>query len=320
MSKVYNCFPFFNELDILDIKMSQEYEAVDFFVISESTTDFMGRPKPLFFLENSQRYERYRDKIIHCIVDDMPDHHDPFEREYHQRHSLLKVAAQAADDDVFIISDADEILRASSIERVRGLQGIAIFDMPMFQFYMNLRQAPDGWRAAYAVTNRFLGRIDHIAQFRWDRSGLDTVLAGEGEQFILPDAGWHFTHLGGVEALKHKLASYSHARDAWPRLMKEGDNLQKHIMAGGIVGNLKERSEYIPISYPYFPLHINDNQTFYQHKNFIKDPYAALRDLQALYKATLDEICLSMADRTDGVDVLYGLPPHEYAKLSGMIP
>lgn len=316
MSKVYNCFPFFNELDILDLKLAQEYEHVDYFVISESAKDFMGRPKPLVFSENINRYAQYLDKIIHIVVEDMPDHDDPFEREYHQRHSFFPVASQASDEDIFIISDADEILRKEAIDAVRNLNGIAIFDMPMFQFYMNLRQAPSGWTACYAASNRFLKKIAHVSKFRWDRSTLASILGSDGTLLNIADAGWHFTHLGGIDSLKVKFNSYSHANDPWPRLMIRDNNLYNHIVAGGIVGNLKERAEFIPISYPYFPLQINNNQSFYLEKGFIKDPYVALAELQNLYKKTLDDICRMKRDSKEPIGVLYGLLPSEYARMA----
>lgn len=313
MSKIYNCFPFFNELDILELKLAQEYHLVDYFVISESTKDFMGRSKPLFFAENTNRYAAYLDKIMHIVVDDMPGGDDPFEREYYQRHSLTRISSQAADKDIFIISDADEILRKEAIDSIRDLNGIAIFDMPMFQFYMNLRQAPGGWTACYAASNKFLKKISHISKFRWDRSSMASVLGQDGTLSNIADSGWHFTHLGGINSLKMKFQSYSHANDPWPKLMGQGDNLYNHIVAGGIVGNLKERSEFIPVSFPYFPLQVNDNQNFYMEKGFLKDPYVALRELQNLYKKTLDDISRMMRSSKDPIDVLYGISSSEYA-------
>ncbi len=316
MAKIYNCFPFFNELDVLDIKFSQEYQHVDYFVISESTRDFMGRPKPLIFAENTGRYAQYLDKIIHLVVDDMPEHDDPFEREYHQRHSLMNISSRCGDDDLFIISDADEILRKEAIDSIRGLSGIAIFDMPMFQFYMNLQQAPSGWKACYAASNKFLQRIEHISKFRWDRSSMNAVIADDGIVTNIGEAGWHFTHLGGIESLKNKFNSYSHANDPWPSLMKKGDNLYRHIVAGGIVGNLKERSEFIRISYPYFPLQINDNQSWYMERGYIKDPYEALKEIQILYKRTLDDLSRIMSGVQEPIDLLYGLSATQYALMA----
>lgn len=316
MAKIYNCFPFFNELDILDIKLAQEYNYIDYFVISESTRDFMGNPKDLIFAENTSRYTQYLDKIIHIVVDDMPEGNDPFEREYHQRHSLLRISDQADDEDIFIISDTDEILREESVASIRNMEGIAIFDMPMFQFYMNLRQAPNGWTACYAATNHFLKQIAHVSKFRWDRSSANSVLGNAGTLLNVNNAGWHFTHLGGIENLKVKFNSYSHAHDPWPKLMSKGNNLYNHIVAGGIVGNLKERSEFVRISFPYFPIQINDNQTFYLEKGYIKDPYVALRELQNLYKTTLDNISRMTRASDDPIDVLYGISSKEYAKMA----
>ena len=49
---VYDCFLFFNELDLLEVRMHELNNSVDFFVLQESTKTHSGKPKSLYFQEN----------------------------------------------------------------------------------------------------------------------------------------------------------------------------------------------------------------------------------------------------------------------------
>ena len=67
---VYDCFQFFNELDILKIRLNVLSPVVDKFVISEATETFSGLPKPLYYEENKEMFREFEDKIIHQVVTD----------------------------------------------------------------------------------------------------------------------------------------------------------------------------------------------------------------------------------------------------------
>ena len=62
--KVYDCFPFFNELDILEVRLQELWDTVDNFIILEASTTYVGNPKSYLFDENKDRYAKYMDKII----------------------------------------------------------------------------------------------------------------------------------------------------------------------------------------------------------------------------------------------------------------
>ena len=51
---VYDCIPFFNELDILKLRMQIMAPFVDKFVLEESTVTFSGEPKELCFEKNKE--------------------------------------------------------------------------------------------------------------------------------------------------------------------------------------------------------------------------------------------------------------------------
>jgi hypothetical protein len=71
---IYDAFLFFNELDLLDIRLNLLNDVVDKFVVVESTVTFSGKTKKLFFDENKQMFEKFSDKIIHIVVSDTPEH------------------------------------------------------------------------------------------------------------------------------------------------------------------------------------------------------------------------------------------------------
>lgn len=316
MPKIYDCFPFFNELEILELRLKQQAPVVDYFVVLESTKTFMGHDKPLHFLENRHLFSQWEDKIIYVQVDDFPETNDPFVREYHQRNSLLKVAMDADDDDMFIISDVDEILRQESILEASNFDGFTSFSMPMYVFYMNLQESENGWKPCYAIRKKYLMEIENISTTRWDRSKLSEKLKPYGKMLNLDKAGWHFTHLGGIERLKAKFVSYSHANDKWPQAMMHENALEQHIIGGGIIGNFKESSRFVPIDYPEFPLEIHNNQTYYKDRGFIKDIYEAMSELQTLYKSVRHKYAALCKDDTRAHAALSWVNPRDFAAMS----
>ncbi len=116
--KIYDCFLFFNELEMLDIRLNELYDKVDHFVLVESTETFQGNPKPLYFEKNKQLYAPYLDKIIHVVLDEHFETDNPWQREYHQRDQILRGLKGCHRRDIAIISDADEIVRKSKIDEL----------------------------------------------------------------------------------------------------------------------------------------------------------------------------------------------------------
>ena len=110
---IYDCFQFFNEEHILDLRLNILDEFVDFFVIVESTTDHQGNLKKLNF--DSKKFKKFNKKIFYIVVDDTAEAikrpHVGGESlvEQHQRNSLTKGLKNCHDDDLIILSDVDEI-------------------------------------------------------------------------------------------------------------------------------------------------------------------------------------------------------------------
>src|SRR5215207_4343303 len=100
MPRVFDCFPFFNELDVLEIRLAELDALVDCFVIVEATRTFTAKPKPLYYADNRERYDRFSHKIIHVVVDDLPlDAPTHWIREAHQREAIMRGLTDARPED-----------------------------------------------------------------------------------------------------------------------------------------------------------------------------------------------------------------------------
>ena len=106
---IYDCFPFFNELDILKLRMEIMDPFVDKFVIEEAAYTFSSEPKPLYFHENREMFKKWEHKIIHIVVEDCPLGIEPHDMDHFQKDHLLKGLEQCREDDICIFSDVDEI-------------------------------------------------------------------------------------------------------------------------------------------------------------------------------------------------------------------
>lgn len=114
---VWSLTPFFDELDILEIRLATLDDVVDFHVIGESPQTHSGKPKSLFFLENAERFKRWKDKIIHRVIE-MPSTATDWDREKRQRKCLW-YGFKGNATDLILLSDLDEIPHPDAIHAVR---------------------------------------------------------------------------------------------------------------------------------------------------------------------------------------------------------
>ena len=124
---IYDCFQFFNELDILKIRLEVMNPIVDKFVISEATETFSGLKKPLYYEENKELFSEFQDKIIHVVVEDTPEG-DTHYRDTFQKNAVTRGLKDCRDDDIVIFSDLDEIPNPEKIKEIlQNLQNDKIY-------------------------------------------------------------------------------------------------------------------------------------------------------------------------------------------------
>jgi len=206
---VIDCFPFFNELDLLEVRLHELAPVVDVFVLSEATLTFTGKPKPLYYHDNRSRFRSFSDRIHHVIVSDYTgmklDDTRSMDREQKQRGLDWMVERfKPGLQDLVIMADVDEIPRASTITQAKKETGwlAAMIEMQLYYYYMNCRAKgrPGSWR------NPRLLRVN-----RGERIHYNSTRKGFRDKDYW-DAGWHFSFLhGSVEDIQYKVASYTHA-------------------------------------------------------------------------------------------------------------
>lgn len=213
--KVYDCFSFYNEFDVLEIRLRELYDVVDRFVLVEAGRTHAGAAKPLFFRDQAERFRPFADKIHHVVVDDMPEGPDDWRRENFQRNAAVRGLADLAADDLVLIADSDEIPRRTAVAAMRADAATDTFVgiMPMFCLKLNYvcvrgeAQAP--WLVA--VRGRRLITPQHArdARFRLTRTDLPAT-AEYGPARVLTHAGWHFSSLGDAGHVANKIRNFAH--------------------------------------------------------------------------------------------------------------
>ena len=106
---VYDCIPFFNELDILNLRLHVLDPYVDKFIIEEATVTFSGEPKELCFEKNKEMFREFLPKIEYIVVDNSPVNTTTHLRDKFQKNALEKGLADAGENDMILLSDVDEI-------------------------------------------------------------------------------------------------------------------------------------------------------------------------------------------------------------------
>src|ERR1044072_4943176 len=201
---IYDCFTFYNELDILEMRLEELYPVVDKFIIVEGSLTFQGNPKPQFGWDNSERFEKYADKISWCHVNHgWPGGRDvtAWDREAFQRNKIKDFLNydEMNPDDVVIISDVDEIPRRADIEYVLNL-------MP------NVNVMTLGLGAYFYALNVRAPYEHDIKLVRWGflEGTTPQEIRKSPPHFKKGDAGWHFSYVGDLDFIMNKLNSYSH--------------------------------------------------------------------------------------------------------------
>ena len=216
---IIDTFPFFNELDLLEIRLNELKDVVDVFVLTEATLTHSGKPKPLYFDDNKERFSEFN--IKHVIIDDYSGINisDPWAIEGYQRQCgvdyIKKMNPSAT--DVVLISDCDEIWQAERVKESATTEGwnCAGAYMPMFYYYMNCFYINSAWHPARWIKGDCL----ESEKLRWGETDAD-----------FGNTGWHFSYLGDI---KLKLASFAHSEyDRPPYNTKEYIELKKSECKG----------------------------------------------------------------------------------------
>ena len=220
--KVLDCFTFFDELDHLRLRMAELSGVVDAFVLVEATHSHSGQLKPLYSERLPADALPPPATLIRHVADlsgfDGPDR---WAREHAQRDALLEALQPLGcdPDDVILLSDADEIPRASAIPAVVEMvrrRHVAILEQRLYRFYLNnVTVAKDnlcGWSGPVAVRYADLLRATPSSyRNAWCGGGqLSRYASPRQRRVTVANAGWHFTYMGGARAVAYKRQHFAH--------------------------------------------------------------------------------------------------------------
>jgi hypothetical protein len=217
--RVFDCFPFGGsptELLLLECRLTELYGAVDGFVIVEADTDHQGHPKAYNFLENEARFAQWADKIAYVKATGLPTvEEDPgvWAREHAQREHIATGLRDfdALPDDVCLQSDADEIPRAVYARNVKPV-GDNFVGFAMRGHFLAIDwEYPPGWNGTVAC------RVETAL-----KTGFGAMRDKRNFAQKLPNAGWHFSWLGGKEAWDYKVNTFCHP-EVRDRIVANGD-------------------------------------------------------------------------------------------------
>jgi len=283
--KIYDCFTFYHELDLLELRLTELYDVVDHFVLVEGRTTYTSRWKPYYFDEHRARFAKWMDKIIHIKVDDMPGHADAWVNDRFQRDQIYRGIVDADPTDLIMVSDLDEIIRPAAVEQMRrSQQSLFALRMPIYNFKFNyMKESPDryniwgmaGHRSYFedikpdAFRQLRFNFFDHTYQYNQD--GIEVIEHG----------GWHFGYMGDKDWLLDKAKSFAHTEVNKPEFLEQID--PDASIAAGKSWDRSSGDKYVIVELDsYFPQTLVNNREKYQ-KFILDNPTAKALDLLPAY-------------------------------------
>ena len=209
---IYDCFQYFNEDHILDLRFNILNEAVDYFVISESTRTHQGIKKKLNF--NINNFGKFKHKIKYIVSDyekkiDFENHVSGESLiEQDQRNSLSRGLINAHDNDLIILSDSDEIPDLTKLNQIKKNTKFTAFSQMMFMYKLNLQNLNESnWvgskitlKKNFPVPQKLRNlKFKEYPFWRFDKYSLQII-----------KGGWHFSFLQKPKDIAKKIKSYSH--------------------------------------------------------------------------------------------------------------
>lgn len=250
--RIYDCFCYFNEDLLLELRLETLWNYVDYFVIVESKYTFSGKPKALNF--KSGLFAKYLNKIRYLIAEENPDGlMDAWSNERFQRNYIAQGILDAKPEDWIIISDLDEIPRPETIAQFKpNRYKRGDFAQYAYAYYLNNRCTVDGiaiLQCGSKITTykQYLGFFSCAENVRTYKSHglLRQIKRNWFRRFqvqIIQNGGWHFSWLDGIDKIILKIESYAHQEYNLTEY-KNPTTLQAKIAAGEDILNPKSRCE-----------------------------------------------------------------------------
>lgn len=250
---IVDCTMFHWEFDILELRLRELYDTVDYFFITESKYDHRGNERKLILSDNMDRFLWAKDKIVVNVSDKSYTAVSSWDHEKYQR---LRSVADAIKkfrperEDFFIISDVDEIPRSAAIKELSETGGRFSLHMPMYYYYLNLYV--HDWTHPKALSFKYMEDPNDI------RTG-----GADGNFETIYNAGWHFSYLGNEEQIQYKIKTFAHSELDIEDFTKK-ENIKKAIDSRTDLFNRFNGAEFYKQEINNsFPEHVLNNLSLY---------------------------------------------------------
>jgi beta-1,4-mannosyl-glycoprotein beta-1,4-N-acetylglucosaminyltransferase len=203
---VFDCVIFYNELDLLRLRIEFLYNIVDKFIIVEAAEGFTRKPKPLYFQQNKEKFKEFEEKIIYCVIEHYP-FEDAWDNEFYSRnyfHNILKESA--TDNDLIILSDVDEIINLKEVMENFSISKPHFVEMYCYYYFLNLQSQE-------IINIPLISPYGYIRNKHWGhRYNMRDELDHEVISCKKINTGGHFTYQYGmqIDAYTNKLSNFSH--------------------------------------------------------------------------------------------------------------
>ena len=232
--RIFDCFMFYDEEVVLDIRLNTLKNSVDCFVIVESKFYHNGKKRELKF--NIDNFPKFKDKIIYIVQDEEPlgletvkkDDDEgtksykfifnAHKRENFQRNLISKGLVKSNEDDLIMISDVDEIPNLKNLNVAKVNNKIVIFEQSIFYYKLNRYLEGFTWHGTKACKKKNLKSpqwIRNVKNKKFNFWRLDTFFSETKHmnKIFIKEGGWHFSNLKNPAEIENKLKSYLHHRD-----------------------------------------------------------------------------------------------------------
>ena len=253
---IYDCFQYFNEDHIVDLRLNILDEYVDYFVISESTRTHQGEIKKINF--DLKNFSKFKKKIKFFVAEynekiDFTKHfggESPIEQ--HQRNFLINGLEKASPDDLIILSDTDEIPDLKKLNEIKNGKKFVAFSQKMFMYKINLQNINESnWIGSKITKKKYLSSMQSLRNLKFKNYPFWRI---DKRHLQIIKGGWHFSYLQTSDQIMKKIKSFSHG-EFNSRDMNEKKIESKMLNNEDIFGRgFKLNKVEIDQSYPEFIL------------------------------------------------------------------
>ena len=287
--KIFDCFMYFDEEVVLDVRLNSLDKYVDYFVIVESNFTHKGDRRDLKF--NHNKFDKFKNKIIYLVYDKQPkgietvnknDSENEKSRKYilnaalrenEQRNFIQDGLNKAEDNDIILISDVDEIPNLSEVKLNNINEKIIMFQQDMFYYKFDLKVPDIVWTGTKSCRKKDLLSpqwLRNVKDRKYSPFRIDILFSKKKYSSIkfIGNGGWHFSNIKTAEEIEHKLKSYLHHRefDVQSLTVEEIKNIIENkqaiydLKADKRVNKIGNGSKLVKFEFDKLPIYIQQNK------------------------------------------------------------